>query len=194
MSAVRYWNINHRFHVSDYVAPPVGSSWVLSKHSPLIHPLNKIIQGHFQTGLGGFYADEYVKEIALKSRAYAQASTKADDLFEINTNYRETELKEKPLEFVNLYASFMILFLGSAGAVVILVVEKIRFNSSRVKWWRKRQAKLVQWRDEFQSVMQYCCTPEVILGRFYDKENGFRSRRSWTHVSCVGSETEALRC
>ena len=131
MSAVRYWKISHKFHVSDYVAPPVGSSWVLPKYSPLLHTLDRLTHSQFEMGLSGIYLEHYIKEMALRSRALAQASTDAKDLFELNTKFERKMALEKPLEFANVYAGFLILLFGFGISIGALFTEFLRYNSEK---------------------------------------------------------------
>ena len=105
------------------MTPPVGSAWVLPKNSPLLFQLDKNIYRQFEMGLSGIHLELYIKHMAHKSRELAQASNDSKDLFEMNTKFRRETILEKPLEFANLYAGFLILFFGSGISLCFLLFE-----------------------------------------------------------------------
>src|SRR5262249_14827066 len=59
MMEVRYWKVKDPFHISDFVTPPVGSAWAVTKWSPLRPWWDEASNTILEMGLGEKYLDEY---------------------------------------------------------------------------------------------------------------------------------------
>jgi len=148
MAELRYWKIKHKFFISDYLTPPVGSSWVLPKYSPLLTILDRLQFSQFEMGLANRYVEDYQQAVAKQIRKLAEISNVTDDTFAINTNYvRETE-GAKPLRIDNLYGAFFILFFGVSVAFAYLIFEIIRkhrksaINNINLGQFRRRAGRV----------------------------------------------------
>lgn len=125
---IRYWKLRHSFHVSDFVSPPVGSSWVLPKHAPWLQAFDKASFPIYEMGLANKYMTDYQVDIAKVIRAKAQGSNSTQDMFDLNTNFKGDDEGPRPLVMANLYAAFFILLFGVAFGAILLGLEIARTN------------------------------------------------------------------